>query len=123
MATTNHSDSSLKKYFYSGIGFMAHSKDIVQKSVGEVVKQGRMSETEGKRIVDETFERWGNSYNDAIHSLGTWANGEILRLNARIVKMEKQLAMKQNAPANTTRTSARKNGRRPSTKMRAATTR
>ena len=102
---------------------MAHSKDIVQKSVGEVVKQGKMSETEGKRIVNEAVQRWGDSYNDAVHKLGTWANGEISKLNARIAKMEKQLAMRKNAPARVPRTSARKNGRPVSTKRRAATTR
>lgn len=46
---SNNTIENLKKYFYSGVGLASHTGEIVQKSVNEFVKQGRVSEDDGKK--------------------------------------------------------------------------
>lgn len=47
------SNEVIKKVFYTGIGFVSLAVERVQKTVGDLVIQGKMSEEEGKKIVDD----------------------------------------------------------------------
>lgn len=102
MATTNHTGGAMKKYFYSGVGFMAHSKEMMQKSADEIARQGRYSEAEGKKVVNEMVNYLEDRYNGTIHKMGQWANSEVSRLNSGLAKMERKLAIqnKKYAPGN-----------------------
>ena len=95
MTSTNQTNSALKRYFYSGIGFVAHSGDIMQKSVDEIVKRGKLSESEGKQIMDNAIQRLESGYNEAIHKLGAFSTREISKLQTRVMNIEKQLAIKR----------------------------
>ena len=46
-------NETLKKVFYAGVGFVALAVERVQKTIDDLVKQGKMSEEEGKKIVDD----------------------------------------------------------------------
>ncbi|MFN8299675.1 MAG: hypothetical protein U0T75_11250 [Chitinophagales bacterium] len=100
MATTNNMQETLKKYFYSGVGLAAHTADVVQKSVNELVKKGKVSEADGKRIVADAIKKVEArrpeieaKYNEAVHKFVKFTNTEIDKLQKRINKLEGQVAV------------------------------
>ena len=84
----NNVQETLKKYFYSGVGLAAHTAEVVQKSVNELVKKGKVSETDGKKIVADAIKKVEArrpeieaKYNEAVHK--------------RVEQLEKQLTVKK----------------------------
>lgn len=51
METSKQTNGKVTKYFYSGVGFASHAKEIVQKAVGDVAAHGKVSEADGKKII------------------------------------------------------------------------
>jgi polyhydroxyalkanoate synthesis regulator phasin len=105
MATNNIQDT-LKKYFYSGVGLAAHTAEVVQKSVNELVKKGKVSEADGKKIVAEAIKKAEAQrpqieakYNEAVHKFVKLTNTEIDRLQKKISKLESQLTIKKGGAA------------------------
>lgn len=105
MATNNVQDT-LKKYFYSGVGLAAHTAEVVQKSVNELVKKGKVSEADGRKLVSEAIKKAEAQrpqieakYNEAVHKFVKLTNTEIDRLQKRISKLEGQLTVKKGAAA------------------------
>jgi polyhydroxyalkanoate synthesis regulator phasin len=105
MATNNVQDT-LKKYFYSGVGLAAHTAEVVQKSVNELVKKGKVSEADGRKLVSEAIKKAEAQrpqieakYNEAVHKFVKLTNTEIDRLQKRISKLEGQLTVKKGATA------------------------
>jgi polyhydroxyalkanoate synthesis regulator phasin len=104
---TNNIQENLKKYFYSGVGLAAHTADVVQKSVNELVKKGKVSEADGKKIVGEAIKKVEArrpeieaKYNEAVHKFVKLTTSEVSKLQKRIESLEKQLTVKKGgAPA------------------------
>ena len=101
---TNNLQENLKKYFYSGVGLAAHTADIVQKSVNDLVKKGKVSEADGKKLVGETIKKVEArrpeieaKYNDAVHKFVKYSATEVSKLQKRIEKLEGQLKVKGTA--------------------------
>ncbi len=42
-----------KKFVYTGVGFVAYTADKIQETVNELVNQDKITEEEGKKIVDD----------------------------------------------------------------------
>ncbi len=98
---TNNLQENLKKYFYSGVGLAAHTADVVQKSVNELVKKGKVSEADGKKIVGEAIKKVEArrpeieaKYNEAVHKFVKLTSTEVSKLQKRIEKLEGQLKWK-----------------------------
>jgi polyhydroxyalkanoate synthesis regulator phasin len=104
---TNNIQENLKKYFYSGVGLAAHTAEVVQKSVNELVKKGKVSEADGKKIVGEAIKKVEARrpeiearYNEAVHKFVKLTTTEVSRLQKRIEKLEGQLTTtRKSAPA------------------------
>ena len=101
---TNSLQDNLKKYFYSGVGLAAHTADVVQKSVNELVKKGKVSEADGKKLVGEAIKKVETrrpeieaKYNEAVHKFVKFSSSEVSKLQKRIEKLEGQLKVKGNA--------------------------
>ncbi|MFN8321591.1 MAG: hypothetical protein U0T74_02925 [Chitinophagales bacterium] len=101
---TNNLQENLKKYFYSGVGLAAHTADVVQKSVNELVKKGKVSEADGKKIVGEAIRKVESrrpeieaKYNEAVHKFVKLTSSEVSKLQKRIEKLEGQLKVKGTA--------------------------
>ena len=99
---TNNIQETLKKYFYSGVGLAAHSAEIVQKSVNELVKKGKVSEADGKKIVGEAIKKVEArrpeieaKYNEAVHKFVKLTTSEVSKLQKTIEKLEKQLSVRK----------------------------
>jgi len=98
---TNNIQENLKKYFYSGVGLAAHTAEVVQKSVNELVKKGKVSEADGKKIVGDAIKKVEARrpeiearYNEAVHKFVKLTTTEVSRLQKRIEGLEKQLTRK-----------------------------
>lgn len=105
MATKNLQDN-LKKYFYSGVGLAAQTAEVVQKGVNELVKKGKVSEAEGKKLVGEVIKKaearrpeLETKYNEAVHKFVKLTSSEVSKLQKRIEKLEGQLKVKSSASA------------------------
>ena len=96
--TTSNIQQSIKKYFYSGVGMAAHTAEIVQQSVNELKKQGKVSESEGKRIVGGAIQQAESRYNTALHSLVKMSTDEIAKLQKRIEQLEKKSPARKKSP-------------------------
>ena len=99
---TNNIQENLKKYFYSGVGLAAHTADVVQKSVNELVKKGKVSEADGRKIVGEAIKKVEArrpeieaKYNEAVHKFVKLTSSEVSKLQKRIEKLEGQLSTKK----------------------------
>ena len=99
---TNNLQENLKKYFYSGVGLAAHTAEVVQKSVNELVKKGKVSEADGKKIVGEAIKKVEArrpeieaKYNEAVHKFVKLTSSEVSKLQKRIDKLENQLTVKK----------------------------
>ncbi len=42
-----------KKFLYTGVGIVSTTAEVLQRSVDEWIEKGKISEDEGKKIVDE----------------------------------------------------------------------
>jgi polyhydroxyalkanoate synthesis regulator phasin len=103
---TNNIQENLKKYFYSGVGLAAQTAEVVQKSVNELVKKGKVSEAEGKKLVGEAIKKAEArrpeieaKYNEAVHKFVKLTTSEVSKLQKRIEKLEGQLTVKKGASA------------------------
>jgi polyhydroxyalkanoate synthesis regulator phasin len=47
----------LKKFLYAGVDLVADTSEKFTKTVHELVDKGNISSTEGKKLVDEWFEK------------------------------------------------------------------
>lgn len=101
MATNNFQDT-LKKYFYSGVGLAANTADVVQKSVNDLVKKGKVSEADGKKIIGEAIKKAEAKrpeieakYNETVHKFVKLTNSEIDKLQKKISKLESQLIVRK----------------------------
>lgn len=99
---TNNIQENLKKYFYSGVGLAAHTADVVQKGVNELVKKGKVSEADGKKLVGDAIKKVEArrpeieaKYNEAVHKFVKLSSAEVGKLQKRIEQLEKQLSVKQ----------------------------
>ena len=93
MKTSNRQES-LKKYFYSGIGHISHATEVIQKSAQELTRQRKVSESDGKRIVNNAIGDIERKYNEAVHKLATFTQSEVNALRDSLAKMEKRVLVK-----------------------------
>ncbi len=49
-----------KKLLYAGAGLAVTAKENLEKSIDELVEKGKISDNEGKKIVDDFFEKTEN---------------------------------------------------------------
>ena len=133
---TNNLQENLKKYFYSGVGLAAHTAEVVQKGVNELVKKGKVSEADGKKLVAEALKKVEAQrpaieakYNETVHKFVKLTNAEIDRLQKKITKLEGQVTVKKGASAakpaakpaakKTAKPAAKKTAKKPAAKKAA----
>ncbi len=46
-------DSLFKKFFYTGVGLTVSTKEKIEKKIKELVDKNKITEQEGKKIIDE----------------------------------------------------------------------
>jgi polyhydroxyalkanoate synthesis regulator phasin len=92
-----------KKFLYTGVGIVSSTAEKVQKTVNELVEKGKLTEEEGKKMLDEFVsdaESKKNEFEGKVKDLVDKALGkldlstreEVEHLNARIADLEEKLA-------------------------------
>jgi polyhydroxyalkanoate synthesis regulator phasin len=54
-------EDSLKKFLYAGVDLAAEASSKLEASVKELIAKGKISEAEGKKMVDDLFEKTENA--------------------------------------------------------------
>ncbi len=86
---------NLKKYFYTSIGLASHTGEIVQHSIDEFIKKGKLNEEDGKKIIDSALKKldtkmphFEKRYREAVDKALKFANTEIARLQKKVSTLE-----------------------------------
>lgn len=101
MARNQTVAENLKKYFYSGVGFASHASELFKNTMDESVKAGRLSESDGKKIIDDVLKKMEerksgleDKYNESLHKFISMSSDEISVLQKKVEKLEDQLKAK-----------------------------
>lgn len=54
-------EDALKKFMYAGVDLAAEASSKLEGSVKELIAKGKISEAEGKKMVDDLFEKTENA--------------------------------------------------------------
>ena len=54
-------EDALKKFLYAGVDLAAEASGKLEESVKELIAKGKISEAEGKKMVDDLFEKTENA--------------------------------------------------------------
>jgi polyhydroxyalkanoate synthesis regulator phasin len=106
----------LKNVIYAGVGLATVTTDKVKDTINDLVEKGKISDTEGKRIIDEFFKTTENTKEEFENKLKTFQDkialkfdkgnkneesSEVISLRKKIQDLEAQLAAVKLAPATT----------------------
>ena len=94
-----------KKFLYTSVGLVATSVERFQESVDKLVEDKKISEDEGKKIVDdfvsnteakaEEFEaKLRKIVEEVLHKFNLGKNDEVSDLEARIIALEEKIGAK-----------------------------
>lgn len=88
-------EETLKKILYTGVGIVAETIDNAKKAVDEMVKQGEVSEAQGKKIVDKLNDKYEDRKDDVETRLRNVVNSALEKLNLpkadEVEKLEKRV--------------------------------
>ena len=102
-----------KKFIYTGVGLVAQNAEILQKNVNDLIKKGKLTEEEGRKVVDdlvddtngkkEEFEdRLKSVVNSVLAKLDLPSREEIKGLKTRISELEEELTATKTTKMETT---------------------
>jgi polyhydroxyalkanoate synthesis regulator phasin len=123
---------AIKNIIYAGVGFATSTTDKVKDTITDLVEKGKISDTEGKKIMDDFFKSTESkkdeiegkikSVTDKITSkFSKKEDAEVLNLKKRIEELESQLAT-ANKKAPTKKTTATKTIAKKTVAAKKATT-
>ncbi len=96
----------IKNFIYAGVGLATTTTEKAKETINDLVEKGKISDTEGKRIMDDFFKSTENTkeefetkwkkLNDSLSSKFDFTNKkeseEVKVLKSRIEDLEKRLA-------------------------------
>lgn len=96
----------IKNFIYAGVGLATTTTEKAKETINELVEKGRISDTEGKKIMDDFFKTTENTkeefetkwkkLNDTLTSKFDFINSkesdEVKVLKSRIADLEEKLA-------------------------------
>ena len=92
-------EDSFKKLLYVGVGLAATATEKVEKTVNELIEKGKVSDLEGKKIVEDFLEKsntkkeeFDGKFKEFVEKLGYTKNSEVAELRKRIEELEAQVA-------------------------------
>ena len=99
-----------KKFLYTGVGLVSLTAEKLQEAVDDLVGKGKLSETEGKKIINDFFEnteskkaefesKMKEAVDSVVDKLSFPSKGEMETLQNRIAELEAQLAAQKEAAA------------------------
>lgn len=106
-------ESLLKKFLYTSVGFVSIAGEKMAKAVEELIDDGKLSEEEGKIILDDFFKtseskkeefetNFKNVIENTIEKLKFARNKDMEKLKERIANLEKLIKEKEKTKKKTT---------------------
>lgn len=92
-----------KKFLYTGVGLVSNNAEQLQKSVKDLIDKGRLSEEEGRKVVDDLIDDTNNKREEFEGRLKGLVDGilgkldlpsreEVGSLKSRIAELEEELS-------------------------------
>jgi len=107
---------TIKNLIYAGVGLAATTTDKVKETISDLVEKGKISDTEGKKIIDSIFESTESTREEIENRIKTVSdkvtstlsftkkeNKEVVELRNKVKELEAKLASKATAPKKATR--------------------
>ena len=110
---------TLKNIIYAGVGLASTTSEKIKETIDELVEKGKISDTEGKKIVDDflnstedkraEFENKLKKTGEKISEKFDFLNKdkELDSLKARIKELEGQISKMKKKPSTTTKKSTK----------------
>ena len=103
-----------KKFVYTGVGLVSLTADKLQKSIDKLIDEEKISEKEGKKIVDDFFKKTESKKQEFEKQLQAVTEEvvkkfdfskakEILELNKRVRVLENKVSKMSNAAGSVSR--------------------
>ncbi|MEO1451016.1 MAG: hypothetical protein AAFV07_15915 [Bacteroidota bacterium] len=101
-----------KKFLYTGVGLVSLTAEKLQEAVDDLVGKGKLSEKEGKKIINDFFDntetkkaefetKMKEAVDSVVDKLSFPSKVEMEALQNRIAELEAQLAAKTEAETTT----------------------
>jgi len=98
---------TIKNIIYAGVGLASKTSDKIKETINDLVEKGKISDTEGKKIMDNIFQSTESTREDIESKIKTVSDkitskfdfskketNEVLALRKRIEELESQLKPK-----------------------------
>lgn len=100
-------ENLFKKFIYTGVGFVSLTTEKMMKTVENLISENKISEDEGKRIIDDLLEstdskkdelesQFKNIINNVVESFHFATKKDLEKLENRIAVLEALVAKKDN---------------------------
>ena len=108
-----------KKFLYTGVGMVSHNAELLQKNIKVLIEKGKLSEEEGRKVVDDLIDDTNNKREEFEERLKGLVDGllnrldlpsreEINSLKSRIAELEAELAASKTTELTNPTTKAKK---------------
>lgn len=105
-------EDAFKKLLYAGIGLAATATEKFETTVDELVKKGKVSDTEAKKLIEEFLDKtetkkedFEDRFQTFVEKLGYTRNSDVEELRKRVEDLEAQLG-KSKAASTTKKSTA-----------------
>lgn len=106
-------EETLKKLIYAGVGLAAQATEKFEVAVNDLVKKGKLSDKEGKKIVDDFFKKtekkkeefeskFKSTTEEVVAKFNFAKQTDLDELSKRVAKLEKADKPAKKAPAKKT---------------------
>ena len=91
-------EDAFKRLLYAGVGIAAEATEKIQKEVDKLVERGKVSDSEGKKIVDDFFAKTADKrdefegrFKEVVEKFGYSKSEEVAELRKRVEDLETKL--------------------------------
>ena len=124
-------EESIKKMVYAGVGLAAQATEKFEKTVNDLIQRGKISDKEGKKIVDEFFKktekkkdsfesRFRSTTEEIIERFNFATQKDVKSLKKKIEKLEKELKGTKGKKATAKKSTAKKTTAKKTTRKATA---
>ena len=106
-------EDAFKKLLYAGIGLAATATEKFETTVDELVKKGKVTDTEAKKLVEEFLDKtetrkedFEDRFKTFVEKLGYTRNSDVEELRQRVEELESQLGKGKATAASSTKKAA-----------------
>ena len=94
-------EDAFKRLLYAGVGIAATATEKVEKTIDELVEKGKLSDNEGKKIIDDFLEKtetrreeFDDKFKGFVEKFGYTKKADVEDLRKRIDDLEAKLTAK-----------------------------